>query len=45
MAETVTSSTVELPESRRCGRCRRALPGDPLPITGSGLDAAAESAP
>jgi hypothetical protein len=34
MAEPVTSPTVELSDSRRCGRCRRTFPGDPtLPAT------------
>jgi hypothetical protein len=29
MAEPVTSSTVEMVELRRCGRCRQQFPGDP----------------
>jgi hypothetical protein len=29
MAEPVTSPTVELPQSRRCRRCRGSFPADP----------------
>ena len=34
MAASVTSPIVELPQPRRCGRCRQSFPGDPtFPVT------------